>query len=227
MDEGQHIPGFKPYIRTYKPLDLDWKVKRLFAVDVTKIQSWYKDLEENWNGWKFIYGKHHQEMWKMEVGDPTGKTGHIFKEDTAWYVLCFNGDKEGPLPPETVIAKDEYKDEDLDELYPRKNFYGYGRELVDNLPVRSKRWMVTIHTPGTKLITHTDSTDKIRIHIPIHTNKDSNWILDGEQIHMEPGYAYLVNTSIPHSVENKGTTDRIHLYGKVWADEIGALLDGI
>ena len=47
MDEGQHIPGFKPYIRTYKPLDLDWKVKRLFAVDVDKIQSWYKDLEEN------------------------------------------------------------------------------------------------------------------------------------------------------------------------------------
>ena len=87
--------------------------------------------------------------------------------------------------------------------------------------------MVTIHTPGTKLITHTDSTDKIRIHIPIHTNIDSNWILDGEQIHMEPGYAYLVNTSIPHSVENKGTTDRIHLYGKVWVDEIGALLDGI
>ena len=47
MDEGQHIPGFKPYIRTYKPLDLDWKVKRLFVVDVDKIQSWYKDLEEN------------------------------------------------------------------------------------------------------------------------------------------------------------------------------------
>ena len=46
MDEGQHIPGFKPYIRTYKPLDLDWKVKRLFAVDVDKIQSWYKDLED-------------------------------------------------------------------------------------------------------------------------------------------------------------------------------------
>ena len=45
MDEGQHIPGFKPYIRTYKPLDLDWKVKRLFAVDVDKIQS-YIDLNK-------------------------------------------------------------------------------------------------------------------------------------------------------------------------------------
>jgi hypothetical protein len=29
----------------------------------------------------------------------------------------------------------------------------------------------------------------------------------------------LVNTSLPHSVENKGTTNRIHLYGKVWTDE--------
>jgi len=85
--------------------------------------------------------------------------------------------------------------------------------------MRSKKWLVTIHTPGTKLITHQDAPDKIRVHIPIHTNADSNWIIGGKEYHMEVGWAYLVNTTIPHSVENKGTTDRIHLYGKVWTDD--------
>ena len=119
-----------------------------------------------------------------------------------------------------TILKEEYKDNDNDELNPRKCFTGYGLELVEKLPMRSKKWLVTIHTPGTKLITHQDSTDKIRVHIPIHTNEDSNWIIGGEEFHMEPGWAYLVNTTIPHSVENKGSTNRIHLYGKVWTNDI-------
>ena len=86
--------------------------------------------------------------------------------------------------------------------------------------MRSKKWLVTIHTPGTKLITHQDNPDKIRVHIPIHTNEDSNWIIGDEEVHMEPGWAYLVNTTIPHSVENKGSTNRIHLYGKVWMEDL-------
>ncbi len=98
-------------------------------------------------------------------------------------------------------------------------FNGYALELVRNMNMRSKKWLVTIHTPGTKLITHQDATDKIRVHIPIYTNTDSNWIIDGVEYHMEPGYAYLVNTTLPHSVENKGTSNRIHLYGKVWTED--------
>jgi len=57
------------------------------------------------------------------------------------------------------------------------------------------------------------------VHIPIYTNQDSNWIIDGEEFHMAPGKAYLVNTTLPHSVENKGDTFRIHLYGKVWTED--------
>jgi aspartyl/asparaginyl beta-hydroxylase (cupin superfamily) len=91
------------------------------------------------------------------------------------------------------------------------------------MPVRSKKWLVTGHVPGTKLITHQDSPDKIRVHIPIFTNTQSNWNINGQEYHMEPGWAYLVNTTLPHSVENKGNTDRIHLYGKVWTKDIQCL----
>jgi len=124
------------------------------------------------------------------------------------------------MPFERSQAKPEWHDIDNDELYPRQCFNGYALDLVKQLPVRSKRWLVTIHTPGTKLITHQDSPDKIRIHIPIYTNNQSMWNIDGEEFHMEPGWAYLVNTSLPHSLENNGSTDRIHLYGKVWTEDI-------
>jgi hypothetical protein len=209
----------KRYIEKHDPIDLGWRYKRWFPVDVEKIQAWYKDLEDNYSNWKFVVGDN-QHIWKEPIVDPEGITGHRLMDDTAYYTLCWNSDEPGPKPFEQGQAKPEYRDNDNDELNPRKCFSGYGLDIVQGLPVRSKKWLVTIHTPGTKLITHQDSPDKIRVHIPIYTNKDSNWIIEDEEVHMEPGWAYLVNTTLPHSVENKGTTNRIHLYGKVWTDEI-------
>ena len=209
----------KRYIEKHDPIDLGWRYKRWFPVDVEKMQAWYKDLEDTYSDWKFVVGDN-QHIWKEPIVDPAGITGHRLMDDTAYYTLCWNSDDPGPKPFEQGQAKPEYRDNDNDELNPRKCFTGYALDIVKDLPVRSKKWLVTIHTPGTKLITHQDSPDKIRVHIPIYTNKDSNWIIEDEEIHMEPGWAYLVNTTLPHSVENKGTTNRIHLYGKVWTDEI-------
>jgi hypothetical protein len=210
---------YKRYIEKLEPVDLGWKYKKWFPVDLEKLQKWYFDLEKNYQDWKFIYGQH-KYMWIEDPGDPGGITGHRLMDDTSWYTLCWNGERQGPLPPERGHARPEFQDVDEDDLYPRKCFDGYALDIVRSLPCRSKRWLVTIHTPGTKLITHQDATDKIRIHIPIVTNDQSTWIIDGEDLHMEPGWAYLVNTSLPHSVVNNGTTNRVHLYGKVWVDDI-------
>jgi|TARA_B100001094_G_scaffold40088_1_gene34686 hypothetical protein len=212
----------KRYLEKHDPIDLGWRYKRWFPVDVEKMQSWYKDLEDSYSDWKFIVGDN-QHIWQEPIVDPAGITGHRLMDDTSYYTLCWNSDEAGPKPFEQGQAKPEYRDNDDDNLNPRKCFSGYALDIVQNLPVRSKKWLVTIHTPGTKLITHQDSPDKIRVHIPIYTNKDSNWIIDGEEIHMEPGWAYLVNTTLPHSVENKGTTERIHLYGKVWTNDVKEL----
>lgn len=220
--EGIQVPGMKRYIQSYPRVDLDFTVKKFMRVDIDKLRAWYDNLERNHSDWKFIYSKH-KDMWREEPGDITGQTGHIFMDDTAWYTLCWNGTEEGPLPPERGQAKKEYQDVDEDLLYPRTIFDGYARELVESLPIKSKRWLVTIHTPGTRLIEHQDSPDKIRIHIPIYTNDKSNWIIDGQEYHMEPGWAYVINTSLPHSVYNSGDTDRIHLYGKIWIEEANKL----
>jgi hypothetical protein len=220
--EGKPIPGFKRYIQEYPVVDLGWKVLPWFQIDLDKLRVWYADLENNYSDWKFIYGdtKH---VWIEDIGDPTGITGHKLMPDTSYYTLCWNSDEPGPKPFEQGQAKAEYKDNDNGELNPRECFKGYALDIVTNLPIRSKKWLVTIHTPETKLINHQDSPDKIRVHIPIYTNNDSKWIIDGEEFHMEPGWAYLVNTTLVHSLENKGTTDRIHLYGKVWTADVQRL----
>jgi hypothetical protein len=216
--EGNQISGFKRYIQTYPSIDTGWKIKPWIKVDIEQLRAWYADLERDFADWKFIYSQHNY-MWTEPPSDLTGKTGHVLQPDTSWYTLCWNGDQEGPLPPERGQAKPEWQDAGGQELYPRKCFTGYALDLVTSLPVKTTRWLVTIHTPGTRLIPHQDSSDKFRVHVPIYTNKDSNWIIDGEEYHMEPGWAYVVNTSLIHSVANTGNTDRIHLYGKVRADD--------
>lgn len=208
----------KRYIESHPINDLGFDIKKLFRIDTKKIQQWYLDLEKNFGDWKFIVGDNHH-VWQFPISDPTGRTGHVIPDKTGYYTLCWNNDDPGPKPFEQGCAKPEYRDNDNDELNPRKCFTGYGLELVKKLPIRSKKWLVTDHAPGTKLITHQDSPDKIRIHIPIFTNDKSNWVINGKEYHMHPGWAYLVNTTLPHSIENKGTTNRVHLYGKVWTDE--------
>lgn len=217
------IKKMKRYIEEHEPIDLGFTILPWMPVDVDRIQKWYDDLEKNYSSWKFIIGENHH-VWQFPITDPTGETGHILPEDAFYYTLCWNSDEPGPKPFEQGCAKPEFRDNDNNELNPRKCFDGYGLELVKSFPLRSKKWLVTGHTPGTKLITHQDATDKIRIHIPIYTNDESNWIIDGKEYHMPPGYAYIVNTTLPHSVANYGKTTRVHLYGKIWTKDVKELL---
>ena len=213
----------KRYIEQFDPIDLGFTVLPWVKVDVDAIREWYTDLEKNFSDWKFVVGENHH-VWEIPISDPTGETGDVLPDDTFYYTLCWNSDEPGPKPFEQGCAKPEYRDDDNDQLNPRKCFYGYGLEVVKSLPLRSKKWLISAHTPGTKLITHQDATDKIRVHIPIYTNEQSLWTIGEKDYHLEPGWAYLINTTLPHSLENKGSTPRIHLYGKVWTDDVRALL---
>lgn len=50
-----------------------------------------------------------------------------------------------------------------------------------------------------------------RIHIPVVTNADVEFIVAGERLIMEEGTCWYINASEEHSVANHGTQDRIHL----------------
>jgi hypothetical protein len=69
--------------------------------------------------------------------------------------------------------------------------------------------------PNTVIPEHIDISQSFnvshRIHIPLVTNPDVYFMIDGDRCIMEEGTAYEINNKVMHSVENRGTETRIHL----------------
>lgn len=52
---------------------------------------------------------------------------------------------------------------------------------------------------------------EVRFHIPVRTNPDVVFILDGKRVVMSEGECWYNDFNQVHSVENRGTSDRVHL----------------
>ena len=70
--------------------------------------------------------------------------------------------------------------------------------------------------PSSKIIEHTDydlavEFGTVRLHIPILTNEKVDFRLNGTRVVLKEGECWYLRLSDPHSVENKGKTDRVHL----------------
>lgn len=52
---------------------------------------------------------------------------------------------------------------------------------------------------------------EVRFHIPVITNPEVHFMLDGERLVMREGECWYLNLSIKHAVRNNGVTDRVHL----------------
>jgi hypothetical protein len=71
-------------------------------------------------------------------------------------------------------------------------------------------------TPGSIIKEHHDHDlaaewGTARVHIPIVTNSDVEFMLNHVPVAMEPGSVWYLRLSDPHSVANRGTCDRVHL----------------
>jgi hypothetical protein len=93
---------------------------------------------------------------------------------------------------------------------------GYFREVLETLacPLQAVR-LLSLHT-GSKIAEHVDRAldfedGEVRLHVPIATNDQLFFYLDGARLVMKPGECWYTNVNLPHSVENQGATDRIHL----------------
>lgn len=82
---------------------------------------------------------------------------------------------------------------------------------------------------GAEIKPHTDlelgyEDHQFRLHIPIVTNPDVFFILDGERLEMLPGECWYANVNFTHSVANRGAVDRVHLVidgvRNAWSDEL-------
>jgi hypothetical protein len=86
--------------------------------------------------------------------------------------------------------------------------YGYQRGAFP-------RVMLARMAPGAAIQPHRDQSPAAKwphkIHIPLKTNDDVVFTIDGVDYHLAEGEAVEVNNMGLHAVENRGGTDRIHL----------------
>lgn len=105
----------------------------------------------------------------------------------------------------------------------------YFREVLDyfQFPVLSVRLLRL--EAGAVIKPHTDhelgyEDGQFRLHIPIVTNPEIEFILDGERLTMLPGECWYTNVNLVHSVANRGREDRVHLVidgvRNDWTDEL-------
>jgi hypothetical protein len=205
-------------ISDYNELNTGWLIKRWLPVDQEKISQWYEDLLENYSDWIWIYSQH-KDMWKY---DPNTELGKFMADDAAWLMLTWGDNTKGPVPWMRSIAKDKYNSTmPHDILGERECFTGYALDVIKNLPARARDIQVSIHTPGTSLPPHQDSPEKFRFHIPVKTNEQATFTIDGNEVHIPAdGWIYLVNTTYIHSTENAGDHERVHIYGGVMTEDI-------
>jgi hypothetical protein len=76
------------------------------------------------------------------------------------------------------------------------------------------RAMFTKLPAGTEIPRHRDSHSSFeiahRIHIPLVTNPDVEFIIGDEKVELKEKSAFEINNLMPHQVKNNGDTDRIH-----------------
>ncbi|MGJ8744592.1 aspartyl/asparaginyl beta-hydroxylase domain-containing protein [Polaribacter sp.] len=105
----------------------------------------------------------------------------------------------------------------------------YFKEVIDSFksPIVSARLLRL--GVGAEIKPHRDfelgyENDHFRIHIPIITNKDVQFILDNKLLKMLPGECWYTNVNYVHSVKNAGAIDRFHLVIDLernnWSDKL-------
>lgn len=92
----------------------------------------------------------------------------------------------------------------------------YIREVLDVFKFEKLAVRLMRLNAGAVIKPHRDNAlgyedGEFRLHIPIITNPDVNFLLGGERVMMNEGTCWYINANEEHSVTNSGATDRIHL----------------
>jgi aspartyl/asparaginyl beta-hydroxylase len=144
-----------------------------------------------------------------------GWISHFVKQnyDGDWSVIPLRS-AVGARHPIQMIYSDptatEFEDTPLLQASP------YFRAVLDAFacPLRAVRLMRL--TPGSLIKEHTDlelsfEEGTVRIHIPVVTNADVEFYLNRSRVVLDAGSAWYLRLSDPHSVHNKGDSDRVHM----------------
>lgn len=92
----------------------------------------------------------------------------------------------------------------------------YVRELLTQFQCTLQSVRFLKLAAGSQIREHRDydlgfKEGQLRLHIPITTNPEVQFFLDAHRLDLKPGECWYLDLSLPHWVENRGATDRIHL----------------
>ena len=151
----------------------------------------------------------------LDALSAVGWTEHFVRQnyDGDWSVIPLRG-KAGATHPVMMIYSDpsctDFEDTPMLAACP------YFRQVLDTFqaPLGAVRLMRL--TPGSIIKEHNDMDlsfegGTVRIHVPVVTNADVEFYLNRSRIVLDTGSAWYLRLSDPHSVVNRGTTDRVHL----------------
>jgi hypothetical protein len=125
----------------------------------------------------------------------------------------------------SVPGQSEYRDTALLAECP------YFRTVVDGLHCVKETVRLLRLEAGSVIHEHRDpgasyADGFFRLHVPLTSNAETVFLVDGESLAMQPGECWYVDFGLPHSVSNGGKTDRIHLtidgLRNSWTDELFA-----
>lgn len=100
----------------------------------------------------------------------------------------------------------------------------YLREVLDSFPCDLHSVRLMRLEPGARIKPHGDvdldaATGTARLHVPITTNPQVDFRLNGTTVTMEPGSAWYLRLSDEHQVTNHGVETRTHLVIDCKADD--------
>ena len=140
---------------------------------------------------------------------------HFVKQnyEGTWRVLPLRAPK-GAVHPIKMIYSDPTCDTFVDTPLLARCPYFQGVLAAFSCPLHAVRLMKL--APGSIIKPHTDhdlaaENGKARLHIPVATNPDVDFRLNGERIVMQEGECWYLRLSDTHEVANQGQTDRVHL----------------
>ena len=159
--------------------------------------------------------------------DPTKLKEDLSKiDDEEWYLHFNKSDYEGEWSGVALRAPEGaiHPIQKLASVPGIKNFIdtetfdkcSYFKTVLNNFQCPFKSVRLLKLKPGAIIKEHTDSflafeEGEARIHIPIQTNPDIYFYLNGERIIMNEGETWYLNFSLKHKIENRSNTDRVHL----------------
>lgn len=90
------------------------------------------------------------------------------------------------------------------------------RELLEQLHCELTAVRLLRLGPGASVREHRDfrlgyEDGEVRLHVPVITGPDAEFVLAGEPVAMAAGECWYVNVNKPHRVANDGDTQRVHL----------------